>query len=82
MLNLYQPPLPVASGVIVSTYSKYEPIELTPALFDVLRELRADETVEAFRARLLRNHEVDVPEAMLLALHQLRVLVEPPGSTG
>jgi len=76
-LDLYQPPVPVADGVIVSTYSKYEPIKLTPALYDVLRELRPEETVDAFRARMLRDHEVDVPEAMLLALHQLRVLIEP-----
>ena len=76
-LDLYQPPLPVADGVIISTYSKYEPIKLTPALYDVLRELRPEETVDAFRARMLRDHEVDVPEAMLLALHQLRVLIEP-----
>jgi pimeloyl-ACP methyl ester carboxylesterase len=76
-LDLYQPPIEVPDGVIVSTYSKYEPIKLTPALFEVLRELRPDETVDAFRARLLRDHEVDVPEAMLLSLHQLRVLIEP-----
>ena len=75
VLDLYRPPLPVTDGVIVSSYSKYEPIKLTPALFEVLRELRADETVDEFRARLLRDHEVDVPQAMLLELHQLRVLV-------
>ena len=50
MLDLYRPPVPVADGVMVGSYSKYEPIKLTPALFDVLRELRADETVTEFRA--------------------------------
>jgi len=74
-LDLYRPPLPVDDGVIVSSYSNYEPIKLTPALFEVLRELRADETVDAFRERLLREHELDVPEGLLLELYQLRVLV-------
>jgi hypothetical protein len=62
----------------VGTYSKYEPIKLTPALMEVLRELRADETVADFRARMKRDHEVDVPEEILLGLYQLRVIVPPP----
>ena len=77
VLDLYRPPVPVADGVVVATYSNYEPIKLTPALFEVLGELRADETVAAFRARLLRDHEVDVPEDLLVELHRLRVIVAP-----
>jgi hypothetical protein len=75
-LDLYRPPVPVAGGVIVGTYSKYEPIELNEALFEVLKELRPDETVAGFRARLRRDHEVEVPEEMLLELHRMRVLIE------
>jgi hypothetical protein len=77
VLDLYRPPIPIEDGVVVGSYSKYEPIQLTSGLFEVLRELRADETVADFRARLLREHQVEVPEAMLLELHRLRVLVEP-----
>jgi len=77
VLDLYRPPIPVEDGVVVGSYSKYEPIKLTPALFEVLRELRADEPVADFRARLLREHEVDVPESILVELHRLRVLVTP-----
>jgi hypothetical protein len=77
VLDLYRAPIPVDDGVVVGSYSKYEPIKLTPALFEVLRELRAGETVAEYRARILRDHQVDVPEAMLVELHRLRVLVEP-----
>jgi Fe-S-cluster containining protein len=74
-LDLYRPPVVLEDGVVVGTYSKYEPIKLTPDLFEVLKELREGETVAEFRARLLREHEVDVPEALLLELHQFRVLI-------
>jgi Fe-S-cluster containining protein len=77
ILDRSRPPIPVADGVIVGTYSKYEPIKLTPALHEVLGELRSDETVAAFRERLRREHEVEVPEEMLLELYRLRVIVTP-----
>jgi Fe-S-cluster containining protein len=77
VLDLYRPPIPVDDGVVVGSYSKYEPIKLTSGLFEVLRELRPDETVADFRARLLREHEVDVPESILVELHRLRVLITP-----
>jgi hypothetical protein len=75
-LHLYRAPITTDDGVIVGTYSGYEPIKLTPALFEVLRELRTDETVAEYRARMLRDHQTDVPEEMLLELHRLRVLVQ------
>jgi Fe-S-cluster containining protein len=74
-LDLYRPPIETADGVVVGTYSAYEPIQLTRDLFEVLKEMKPDETVAAFRARMLRDHELDVPEALLLDLHRLRVLV-------
>jgi Fe-S-cluster containining protein len=77
VLDLYRPPVPVAAGVVVGSYSKYEPIKLSHDLFEVLRRLRADETVAEFRARMLRDHEVDVPEGLLVELHRLRVLIAP-----
>ncbi len=70
---------PGPDGVLCTTYSKYEPVLLTHDLHEVLGELGPNETVAEVRARLLRDAGIDVPEAMLLALHQLRVLVPPPG---
>jgi hypothetical protein len=67
----------VETGVLVKTYSRYEPLLLTEALHEVIRELRADETVAEMRERLNREAGVDVPEALLLALYQMRVLVVP-----
>ena len=52
--------------------------EVTASLSEArvaLEELRADETVAAFQARLLRDHGVEVPDSMLLSLHQLRVVI-------
>ena len=63
--------------MLVSTYSKYEPIKLSPDLLEALRELGPGETVAEVRARLLRDHGADLPEEMLASLYQLRVLVEP-----
>lgn len=77
VLNTDEPPRPVEGGVLVPTYSKYEPIKLSPDLLEALRELGQGETVAETRARLLREHDADLPEEMLAALYQLRVLVEP-----
>jgi Fe-S-cluster containining protein len=62
-------------GVLAVTFSRYEPVLLSDDLHEVLKELREEETVADFRARLLCEHGVDVPEAMLLGLHQLRVII-------
>lgn len=67
----------VATGVLVRTYSHYEPLLLTEALHEVVGEFSAKETVAEVRARLSRDAGVDVPEALLLALYQMRVLVRP-----
>jgi hypothetical protein len=68
---------PVEGGVLVSTYSRYEPLLLSPDLHEVLKELGAGETVASFKERLQREHGVEVPDALLIALHQMRVLVAP-----
>jgi Fe-S-cluster containining protein len=77
VLNADEPPLPVEGGVLVATYSKYEPIKLSPDLLEALRELGPAESVAEVRARLLRDHGAELPEEMLAALYQLRVLVAP-----
>ena len=82
VLNTDEPPRPVDGGVLVATYSRYEPIKLSPDLLDALRELGPTETVAEVRARLLREQGADLPEDMLAALYQLRVLVRPEGPIG
>jgi hypothetical protein len=74
----------VPGGVLVATYSRYEPLLLSADLYEALKEFRGDETVAQVYERLAREAGVSVPEAMLLALHQLRVVVakEPARSGG
>lgn len=67
------------SGVLVRTYSHYEPLLLTEGLREVVQEFSAKETVSEVRARLARDAGVDVPEDLLLALYQMRVLVAAGG---
>lgn len=74
-LNPEGSPKPLSEGVLITTYSRYEPIQLTPALHEVLQEFGPGETVAEVRARLLRDQEIDIPESMLIELYQLRVIV-------
>jgi Fe-S-cluster containining protein len=74
-LRLNAPVQTVADGVLVASYSRYEPIKLTEGLHEVLAELGPRETVAEVRARLLRDHGVELPDAVLLELHRLGVLV-------
>lgn len=66
---------PVPGGVLAVTFSRYEPVLLSPDLHEVLKELRPDETVAEFKARLVRDHALEVPDDLLLGLHQLRVVI-------
>jgi hypothetical protein len=66
---------PAADGVLAVTFSRYEPVLLSPDLHEVLKELRPDEPVADFKARLLRDHAISIPDEMLLGLHQLRVVI-------
>ncbi len=74
-LQLNTPAQTLADGVLVASYSRYEPIKLTEGLHEALGELGPGETVAEVRARLHRDHGVDVPEAMLFELYRLGVLV-------
>jgi Fe-S-cluster containining protein len=67
---------PAEGGVLVTTYSRYEPLLLTEALHDVVKAFGGGGTVAEVRERLLREEEIDVPEELLQALYQYRVLVE------
>jgi Fe-S-cluster containining protein len=66
---------PVDGGVIVTSYSRYEPMMLSDALHEVLRQLSGRERVVDAIARLKRDHGVELPEALLLSLQQMRVVV-------
>jgi Fe-S-cluster containining protein len=68
---------PADGGVLVTTYSRYEPLLLTEALYDVVQAFGGEGTVAEVRERLLRDEGLDVPEELLHGLHQYRVLVEP-----
>ena len=68
---------PIEGGVLVSTYSRYEPLLLTEALHEVVQAFSGGGTVAEVRERLLREQEIDVPEDLLQSLYQYRVLVEP-----
>lgn len=68
---------PAEGGAVVTTFSRYEPLFVNDQLLEVLREMSARESVADFRGRLLRDHEVDVPESALVSLHRFRVVVEP-----
>jgi hypothetical protein len=70
---------PHAAGLVVSTYSDYDPLVVSPALFEVIQRFSAAETVAETRARLA-DEGVEIPEALLLMLVQMEVLVAPePG---
>jgi Fe-S-cluster containining protein len=75
VLSPHAPPVHLADGVLVDTFSTHEPVKVTPDLFEVLRAFGSGETVAEVRARLFREHEVELPDDMLIALYQLRVLV-------
>ncbi|MFO0547697.1 MAG: hypothetical protein U0271_04865 [Polyangiaceae bacterium] len=68
---------PSATGQVVTTYSRFDPLELTQALYDALGLLRAEETVPENLERLRREHGLALGEDMLLALQLHGVVVEP-----
>ena len=67
----------VEGGAITTGYSRYEPMFLSAPLLEVLGGLRAEESLAAARMRLWREPEIELPDELLLSLHQARILVEP-----
>ena len=65
-------------GVGVTTYSDYDPLFLSEALFDALAYFAGTDPVPAVLERLRTEREVDLPPALLLHLQQNDVLREPP----
>lgn len=70
-----------ADGVLVTSYSRYEPLLLTRDLFEVVRAFGEGESVADVRRRLARDHGVELPDELLVGLWQFRVLVTP-GAAG
>lgn len=66
---------PAQDGVLATTYSRYEPVMLTTTLHEVLGEFSSRETVAEVKERVAREHDITIPDAMLLELYQLRVVV-------
>jgi Fe-S-cluster containining protein len=66
-----------AGGVGVTTYSRYDPLFLSQALYEALRHFSGEDTVGAAFERLRREHDVDLPESLLLELQLQGVMVPP-----
>jgi hypothetical protein len=69
-----------AGGMAITTYSAYDPMSLTPEVWAVLTEFRADETVAETRARLEREQDLEIADDLLLILQNHAILVPPPES--
>jgi Fe-S-cluster containining protein len=75
VLNPRMAARPVENGVLVTTYSTYETMMLSPYLYELLKRFGPGETVSQIRERLLRDEELDLPEAILIELYQLRIVI-------
>ncbi len=69
---------PAPGGVTVTSYSAYDPLFLTQDLYDALSLFSAEEPTQAGLERLRREHEVDLPESLLLEM-QLHGVMTPAG---
>lgn len=69
-------------GVVVSTYSRYDPFFMSTTLKNVVNEFREGETVTETLARLKSEKDLEVPEDMVLRLQLLEVLVSPEFTKG
>jgi hypothetical protein len=69
--------VPAPGGVGVTTYSRYDPLFLTQDLYDALGEFTAEETTAAVLERLRREHDLDLPEPLLLEM-QVHGVMTPP----
>jgi hypothetical protein len=71
--------VPAPGGMQVTTYSTYDPLFLTQDLYDALALFTAEESVTDALARLARDHDVELPTALLLEmqLHGVMTPVSP-----
>jgi Fe-S-cluster containining protein len=66
----------VEGGVVVTTYSRFDPVVLDGDLWEVLQAFRGGQRVGAVQERLRRQVGGEIPEEVLLKLYRARVLVE------
>jgi Fe-S-cluster containining protein len=73
-------PAEAGGGVGVTSYSAYDPLFLTQDLYDALKEFSGKELVTEVLARLRRDHDVELPESLLLEMQVFGVMTEatPP----
>lgn len=67
----------VPGGVKVMAYSPWDPQFLSDGLVRLLLSLRPDETVDAARERIRRDHGVDLPVDLIERLRAYEILVPP-----
>jgi hypothetical protein len=68
---------PASEGVGVTTYSRYDSLFLSEALHDALKHFSGEETVDVVLEKLQKEHDVELPRAVLLEL-QLHDVMTPP----
>lgn len=67
----------VDGGVAVSGYSPLDVQLFEEGLYDVIAQMRADEPVDAFLARMQKEHEIELAPELLLYLQLFEILVPP-----
>jgi hypothetical protein len=60
--------VPAPGGVGVTTYSRYDSLFLTEALYEALGHFSGEDSVEVVLERLRRDHDVELPTSLLLEL--------------
>jgi hypothetical protein len=75
VLCLNGEPRPAGNVVYLETFNALDPIKLPAPLFEILSDLRSDETLADFRARILRDRNVELPLELLDELCRVRVLL-------
>lgn len=71
--------VPAPGGVAVTTYSRFDSLFLSDALFDALKQFSPDEPSLDGIARLARDRGLEMPEALLLQM-QIHAVMVPPAS--
>jgi hypothetical protein len=66
------------AGVVVTTYSIFDSMQLTPDLFEVVHQFGPKETVAETRARLQKEYDVTIPDELLVALLNHEILIADP----
>jgi hypothetical protein len=77
-LNPDMPVTPAEGGVAVIPYSRYDPLFLTEDLYLALQQFSPERDVATVLADLMREHDVELPEPLLLSMQQAGVMTPVP----